>query len=138
MQVDEALHARELLPYAGGLAAQHAQLVAEDADDEPLSRAGDRLVDPLAEVGLQVVEEAGHPRLQRAQLLGRPVVVGARREADPGLREVRPDDLLAQARLPDVRAVMRDSLDSEDLAACLRHDSPGLVDRVAGNADPVQ
>jgi hypothetical protein len=100
-------------------------------------RAGQDLLDALAQVGLHV---ALHPRIAvdgSCDRRERPVVVGVLVDADPVLTEIDAVDLVAEQRLPDVRAAVAHARDPLQVLAGLDRDAVLLLDVRRRLAQPV-
>ena len=95
-------HARRQLVAERG---ERVDVRALDVDGDVLGGAvGEHLVDPLVQVGLHVAERARVGVGDVPQLVHGGVVVGARLERQPRLREVDAGDFLAEQGLADVAA----------------------------------
>ena len=117
--------------------AEDLQVRAEDPHDDRFARARENLVDPLVQVGLNIVEDARVPvdgLLERAESL---VVVCGRIDRDPVLAEVDAHGLVGEERLSDVRPEVLYSWNRTELTACAGDDAALLREGGAGLRDPV-
>jgi hypothetical protein len=109
--VDDAGDLPDALGDLVGLRPQGLEVGPEDPHDDRLARAGQDLLDALAQVGLHVAVQAGVALDGPVDGGQRLVVVDVLVDADPVLAEVRAVDLVALQRLPDVRAAVAHARD---------------------------
>ena len=120
-----------------GQLGERGRVRAEDTHDHCATGAGEDLLDPLAQIGLDVTLHAGIAVDGLGDLLQRLVVVDLVGHADPVLAEVRAIDLVAQQRLADVGAAVAHAGDLAQVLARVDGDLLLLGDRRRRLGEPV-
>ena len=124
----EARRVADPLDDAVGELGEHLRLGSEHAHDDRAARAGQDLLDALAQVGLDV---ALHARIAVDGALDggqRLVVVDVLVDRDPVLAEVHAIDLVAEQRLADVRAAVAHAGDLLQVLAGRHRDAVLVLD----------
>ena len=117
--------------------AEDLRLGPEDAHDDRAARAGEDLLDALAQVGLHVALHARIAVDGARDGRERLVVVGVLVDRDPVLAEVHAVDLVAEQRLADVRAAVAHAGDLLQVLAGRHRDAVLLLDVRRRLGEPV-
>ena len=113
------------------------QVLSIDADHDRSGGAGKHLLDPLAEIGLDVAEEA---RIFVSDLLDighRLFEIGVRIDADPILGKVRTGQFLHDYSLSDMGALVLHTGDREEIIADPAGEPDHLGQRCPGGRHPM-
>ncbi len=96
VQVDNALHAGERLLDLARFGADALQIRTVDSNDQGVAFAREHLIDPLVEIGQDVVEHAGIAVDNLPNGSHRGVIINSGLDADPTLAEIDAADLVCQ------------------------------------------